>query len=119
MKNVAEYIIEKLHLDKDIDVAPRTSLDDEMEVWDERMRSPFGKCLKELQCAVMELNTYATTKDEFGLSHYTPFDNYVSAYALDGNNKYTYEKIKSICDNYDYSQLSSIKKILKKLQKLV
>ena len=119
MKNVAEYIIEKLHLDKDIDVAPRTSLDDEMEVWDERMRSPFGKCLKELQCAVMELNTYATTKDEFGLSHYTPFDNYVSAYALDGNNSYTYKKIKSICDDYDYSQLSSIKKILKKLQKLV
>jgi hypothetical protein len=112
-------LFEKLKLDKDIDVPERNSLDDEMDLWDERMRTPFGKCLKELQCAVIDLEEYPISKDEYGLSVFTPFDHYVTAYALDGNNEYTYNHIKDVCDNYDYSQHSTIKRLLNKLKRLV
>ncbi len=83
------------------------------------MQSPFGKTLKELQCAVIDLGLYPMSKNEYGLTICSPFDNYVTAYALDGNNSYTYKKVKEICDNYDYSHHTKIKKLLEKLESLV
>jgi len=117
MNNLSNYILEKLKIDKDSEY--ESELDKEMKEWDKRMQSPFGQTLKELQCAVINLGLYPMSKNEYGLTIYSPFDNYVTAYALDGNNSYTYKKIKEICDNYDYSHHTKIKKLLEKLEKLV
>ena len=43
----------------------------------------------------------------------------MTAYALDGNNSYTYKKVKEICDDYEYSNYTKIKKLLKKLESLI
>ena len=107
MKNLNDFINED-----------KTSLEKEMEEWEERMKSPYGQALKELQCEVIDAGLYATSKNEYGLNIYTPFDNYVTAYALDGNKQYTYKKIKAICDDYEYTEYPKIIKALNKLEKL-
>lgn len=118
MKKINNYIIEKLKLDKKSEY--RTKLDDEMDEWERRMQTPFGKCLKELQKEVIDLGLYVTEKDELGLYTYTPFDHYITAFALDNNPEYTYKRIKEICDNWDYTENhESIKKLLNKLKSLI
>lgn len=107
MKNLTCYINEE-----------KSSLEQEMKEWEERYRAPFGKTIKELQWLINDLGLYAPEKTEYGFYTFTPFDNYVTAYALDGNKKYTYEHIKSICDNWDFTTEPKVKKILQKLEKL-
>ena len=117
MKQLNTYIVEKLKIDKNSEY--ESELDKEMKEWNKRMQSPFGQTLKELQCAVIDLGLYPMSTDEYGLTIYSPFDNYVTAYALDGNNSYTYKKIEEICDDYEYSNYTKIKKLLKKLESLI
>ena len=93
MKQLNTYIVEKLKIDKDSEY--ESELDKEMKEWDKRMQSPFGKTLKELQCAVIDLGLYPMTKNEYGLTICSPFD------------------------NYDYSHHTKIKKLLEKLESLV
>lgn len=119
MKELNSYIIEKLKVNKDSEDR-MTDLDREMEEWDQRMKEPFGQALKELQCIIMDSGLYPTSKNEFGLNVYTPFDNYITAYALDGNKEYTYKKIKEICDNMDWSTThTKTKKQLRKIESLI
>lgn len=95
------------------------SLEDEMKEWEDRLKEPFGQALKELQWTINDKGLYKAEKNEYGYYEFTPFDKYVTAYTLDGNKKYTYNQVKSVCDDWDWSQLSSINKILKKLEKLI
>ena len=96
-----------------------SSIEDEMKLWDKRFKEPFGQTLKELQWKINDLGLYASEKNEYGFLVFTPFDNYVTAYALDGNKKFTYNKVKDICDDYEFTANSSINKILNKLEKLI
>ena len=118
MKTIDSYIIERLQINKDTE-DKMTDLDREMEVWDQRMKGDFGAALKELQCIIIDLGLYNTHKNEYGLNVYTPFDNYITGYALDGDKEYTYKHIYDICRNYDYVyNHKEIEKQLKKLEKL-
>lgn len=108
MKDLKEKIIES-----------KSSIEEEMELWEKRFKEPFGQALKELQWLINDLGLYAAEKTEFGYYTFTPFDNYVTAYALDGNKKYTYNKVKSIWDEWEFSAHSKVKKLLKKIEKLV
>ena len=107
MKDLKEKIIES-----------KSSLEEEMELWEKRFKEPYGQALKELQWLINDLGLYTAEKNEYGFYTFTPFDNYVTAYALDGNKKYTYNKVKAICDDYDYTQYKEVNKCLKKLEKL-
>lgn len=111
MKNITDIITETQSINED-------NIDAEMKKWEERFKSPFGKALKELQWTINDEGLYDAEKNEYGFYTFTPFDNYVTAFALDGNKKYTYKKVKAICDDWDWSDFSRIKKILKKLEKL-
>lgn len=73
------------------------SLDDEMLLWKERSDSEFGKTLSELNKLVGEMYS---DEDEYGLPN-TPISHYVTAYALDGDMKYTAKVITDILRNYD------------------
>lgn len=117
MKKINQYILEKLKVNKDSQ--DKDDLDKEMEEWDKRMKEPFGQLLKQLQKTVTDLGLYAAEKDEYGIMHYTPFDNYISMYAIDGDKKLTYERIKSVCGNYDFIEEHEIDKLLRKLKNLI
>jgi hypothetical protein len=108
MKNFKQYINES-----------SKSIEDEMKEWEERFKEPFGQSLKALQWTVNDEGLYKAEKTEYGFYTFTPFDNYVTAYALDGNKKYTYEHIKAICDDWDFTTNSKVNKALKELEKLV
>lgn len=118
MKTIDLYITEKLKLNRD-SRDRESDLEAEMEVWDQRMKDDFGTALKELQWIIINLGIYDTHKNEYGLNVYTPFDNYITGYALDGNRKYTYKHIYDICCDCDYTHnYKKIEKQLKKLEKL-
>lgn len=97
----------------------KPTLEEEMKEWEERFRSPFGQALKELQWTINDKGLYAPEKNEYGFYVFTPFDNYVTAYALDGNKEYTFKKVKQICYDYDFSEHEEVEIILNKLEKLV
>ena len=108
MKQITNYINES-----------SKSIEDEMKEWEERFNQPFGQTLKELQCAIMDEGLYRTEKNEYGFNIFTPFDDYITVYALDGNKKFTYNKIKAICDDWEFSEHKKINDILKKLESLI
>ena len=107
MKGIKEKIMES-----------KSSIDEEIEQWEQRLKEPFGQALKELQFIINDSGLYAATKNEYGFYVFTPFDHYVTAYALDGNKQYTYKHVKAICDDYDFVVDNKVRKILNKLEKL-
>ncbi len=117
MKNLVEILNESV-----LNENAEDKIDAMIEEWEKRMKTPFGKALKKLQKTVRELGIYAGreyTEDGIGLMEYTPFDNYITAFALDNNKEYTYKVIKSICDDWDWTEnYDEIKKQLQKLEKL-
>lgn len=117
MHNLSKYILEKLKINKDSQ--EKSKLDIEMEEWENRMKEPFGLKLKDLQKAIMDLGTYPVETNEYGLKVYTPIDGCITEYALDGNKKYTYKKIKDICINYDYGSHAKISNLLNILKKFI
>lgn len=118
MKQLNLYITEKLKLDKETE--GWSKIDDEIEEWERRMEEPYGKALKELQKIVIDLGLWSEQKDEWGLTTYTPFDSYITAFALDYNKQYTYTRIKEVCDNYDWTiNHKEIKNQLEKIKNLI
>jgi len=97
----------------------KTSLEEEMKEWEERFKQPFGQALKELQYIINDEGLYAPSKTEYGFYVFTPFDNYVTAYALDGNKEFTYNQINNICNEYDFTASNKVKKVLRKLKKII
>ena len=118
VKQLNTYIAEKLTINKNLKT--EKSIDDEIEEWERRMEEPYGKALKELQKIVIKLGLWGIEKDEYGMNVYTPFDSYITAFALDYNKGYTYKKIKSICDDYDWTENhKEIKNALEKIKSLI
>lgn len=74
------------------------TIDDEMSVWKERENSHFYKILKKIEKHVIDL--FGTQKDEYGISS-SPIGYDISEFALDGNMKYTAQKIYNKLENYD------------------
>ena len=106
------------HLNQFINESSNKSIEDEMKEWEERFKQPFGQALKALQWTINDEGLYNPEKTEYGFYTFTPFDQYVTAYALDGNKEFTFNKIKVICDDWDFTTNSNVKKALEKLEKL-
>ena len=117
MKQIDSYIQEKLYVDKNYKAS---DLDYEIELWDKRMKEPFGKALTDLQNMVIDGGLYATEKDEYGIDVRTPFDHELAIYALDGNKELTYKRIKATCDDWEYTDNhENIRKQLQKIKRLI
>ena len=91
----------------------KMTLDEEMAMWEARANDEFGKTLKEINKKAF--NEWFTEDDENGISS-TPISNYITAYSLDGNRKYTAKVITSIIEDYD--MMEDVKDLVKKLNKL-
>ena len=100
-------------------IVNESKLDEEIKEWERRFQEPFGQALKELQWLINDLGLYAAEKTEYGFYTFTPFDNYIASYAMHGNKQYTYSHIKKICDNWDFSENTKVRNVLKKIEKLV
>ena len=91
----------------------KITLDEEMAMWEARANDDFGKTLKEIN--EKAFNEWFTEDDENGISS-TPISNYITAYSLDGNRKYTAKVITSIIEDYD--MMEDVKELVKKMNKL-
>jgi hypothetical protein len=110
MKNLNQYFNQS--------IVNESKLDEEIKEWERRFQEPFGQALKELQWLINDLGLYEAEKTEFGFYTFTPFDNYVTSYALHGNKQYTYSHVKDICDDWDFSTHPKVKRVLKKIENL-
>lgn len=92
----------------------RESLDDEMALWKQRDESQFGKIIRKLDEIMKEMFVDA---DEYGFK-VSPISHYVTAYALDGDEKYTAKRITSTIENYDMSHEPKVKRLLNKMNNI-
>ena len=89
------------------------SYENAMKEWNSNLQSPFGLALKEFVHLIYEHGYSDTKKNDY---YFTPFDNYIIAYALDGDKKYAFKNIKAICDEHSWSQIAGVKKMLQNLK---
>ena len=111
MKSIVQYINER-------GAAP-TLIEREMKVWKQRIEDDFGKELKHLQWLIMDENLYKTEKKSDIVYEFTPFDDYVNAYAMSGNRQFCYNKIRNICVEYDFTDNKKVNDVLEKLKSLI
>ena len=90
-----------------------TALDEEMAMWEARANDEFGQTLKEINKKAF--SDWLTEEDEYGIPQ-TPISHYITAYALDGNRKYTAKVVLAIIENYD--MMEEVAALAKKLNKL-
>lgn len=93
------------------------ALDEEMKIWEERSNDEFGKILQ----AIKELTKdyFFVEEDEYG-NYVTPISDYIVAYSLDGNRKYTASVIKNILENWDIlGNDEGVDNLMKELENLV
>lgn len=93
------------------------ALDEEMKIWEERSNDEFGKILH----AIKELTKdyFFVEEDEYG-NYVTPISDYIVAYSLDGNRKYTASVIKNILENWDIlGNDEGVDNLMKELENLV
>lgn len=89
----------------------RESLDDEMLLWKQRDESKFGQIIRKLDDMMKEM---FSEPDEYGFQS-SPISHYVTAYALDGNEKYTARNIYDTLENYDMLQEPEVKVLVNKM----
>lgn len=92
------------------------TIEQEMQLWENRSKDEFGKLIKKLDKATKE--HFAPEKDEFGFAT-TPINKLMPSYALDGNRQEIYDKAYRICENYDLLRFSNISNTLKQMNKLL
>lgn len=91
------------------------NLDEEMKLWEERANDEFGQILKKIAKATKD---YLYSWEEMGIE-YNVLSEYITAYALDGNRKYTAVAIYNILYNYDIlGNHKNVKKLVNQLTKL-
>lgn len=88
------------------------TIEQEMKVWNERANDVFGKTLDSIN-----KKAFADwfVENENGIAR-TPISDYITAYALDGNRKYTAEKVLAVIEDYDV--MEDVKALAVKLRKL-
>ena len=91
----------------------KMTLDEEMALWEARENDEFGKTLKAIN--EKAFGEWLEEEDEYGIPH-TPISHYITAYALDGDRKYTAKKVLAIIENYD--MMEDVEDLAKKLNKL-
>ena len=74
------------------------TLDENMKIWEERSNDEFGKILQSIK--ELTKDYFFAEEDEYG-NYVTPISDYIVAYSLDGNRKYTASVIKNILENCD------------------
>jgi len=91
------------------------TLDEEMKLWETRANDEFGKILKKIQKATKD---YLYSWEEMGIE-YNPLSEYITAYSLDGDRKYTAKAIYNILYNYDIlGNYKNVKKLVNDMKKL-
>ena len=92
----------------------KETIEDEMEIWRQRDESEFGQIISKLDEMMKEI---FSEPDEYGFQS-SPISGYVTAYALDGNEKYTSKMIYDILENYDMLQEPKVKRLVNKMLKI-
>ena len=93
------------------------NLDEKMKLWEERANDEFGKILQSIK--ELTKDYFYAEEDEYG-NYVTPISNYITAYALDGNRKYTVSSIKNILENWDIlGNDEGIDSLVKDLENLI
>ena len=93
------------------------NLDEKMKLWEERSNDEFGKILKEIK--ELTKDYFCAEEDEDG-NYSTPISNYIVAYSLDGNRKYTASVIKNILENWDIlGNDKGVDSLVKELESLI
>ena len=91
------------------------TLDEEMKLWEERANDEFGKILKKIQKVAKK---YLYSWEEMG-SEYNPLSDYITAYSLDGDCKYTAKCIYNILYKYDIlDNHKNVNKLAKEMLKI-
>ena len=91
----------------------KLTIDEEMKVWEERANDEFGQTLKEIN--EKAFGEWFNEDDENGTIS-TPISHYITAYALDGDRKYTARVVLSVIEEYD--MMEDINGLADKLNKL-
>ena len=91
----------------------KMTLDEEMAMWEARANDEFGQTLKAINKKAFA--DWFNEDDEYGISQ-TPISNYITAYSLDGNRKYTAKVVLAIIEDYD--MMEDVKALAKKLNQL-
>ena len=91
------------------------TIDEEMKLWETRANDEFGQILKKIQKAA---KNYLYSWEEMGIE-YNPLSEYITAYSLDGDRKFTAKCIYNILYNYDIlGNHRNIKKLVAEMEKL-
>jgi len=91
------------------------NLDEEMKLWEERANDEFGQILKKIKQVTKD---YLYSWEEMGIES-NVLSEYITAYALDGNRKYTAKAIYNILYNYDIlGNHRNVKKLVNEMMKL-
>lgn len=91
----------------------KLTIDEEMKVWEERANDEFGQTLNEINKKAF--GEWFNEDDENGTIS-TPISHYITAYALDGDRKYTARMVLSVIEEYD--MMEDINGLADKLNKL-
>lgn len=93
------------------------TLDEKMKLWEERSNDEFGKILQAIKEATKDY--FCADEDEYG-NYSTPISNYIVAYSLDGDRKYTAKEIKYTLENYDIlGNDEGVDSLIKDLENLI
>lgn len=93
----------------------KMALDKEMKLWETRANDEFGKILKKIQKATKD---YLYSWEEMGIE-YNPLSEYITAYSLDGDRRWTATHIKAVLEDYDIiPNYKNVQKLINELFKL-
>lgn len=93
----------------------KMTLDEEMKLWEERANDEFGQILKKIKKSTKD---YLYSWEEFGIE-YNSISEYIMAYSLDGDRRWTATHIKAVLEDYDIiPNHKNVQKLVNELFKL-
>lgn len=91
------------------------TLDEEIKLWEERANDEFGLILNKIKEATKD---HLYSWEEFGIE-YNSISEYITAYSLDGDRRWTAIHIKAVLENYDIiPNYKNVQKLIDELFKL-
>lgn len=91
------------------------TLDEEIKLWEERANDEFGLILNKIKEATKD---HLYSWEEFGIE-YNSISEYITAYSLDGDRRWTATHIKAVLENYDIiPNYKNVQKLIDELFKL-
>ena len=90
-------------------------LDEEIKLWKERANDEFGLILNKIKEATKD---HLYSWEEFGIE-YNSISEYITAYSLDGDRRWTATHIKAVLEDYDIiPNYKNVQKLINELFKL-